>query len=343
MLGRAWRLLLVVIVLVGALPAQAGAAIDLYFQTSQYLTGTGSGQIFATNLEWMAGPGLCSPSGGADCRGGPPTSLRVERDGQVFTSMGSSFWYEQARPIVPVAPRAGDVVRVLVEGVEKAVVTFDGRPTLDGNCVPPGGERVFRGSFDPAATLEVTRQEYPGSPERAAVTIVGDRYEATFAQPSGSFLVIASHGTAPKADGGTIGVHSTLTPGRPPCPVAQIKTSIKPPARRTAVRVRRDGRFRLGHRPVCPAALTSCQVEVKVEPYGAVPRLLGLRRYKVEGGSSLRARGRLRRSALARLRRVGRLKVFAEIAIGAPPTKVPPFVQGKPSGKVAVVTLLAPR
>jgi hypothetical protein len=315
----------------------------LYFQTSQSGGTTTIGQILATNFESVAGPGLCNPSGGLTCQYGPPTSLRVERDGQVFTSTPSTFWYDQARPTVPVAPRAGDVVRVLVEGQEKAVVAFDGRPTLDGNCMPPGGERVFRGSFNPAATLEVTREQYQAPPVPAELSVVGDRYEATFAQPSGTSLVIATHGTAPKTDGGTIGVHSTLRAHRPPCPVTEIKTSIKPPARRRAIRVRADRRFRLGHRPVCPQALPACRVEVKVEPYGALPRLLGLRRYKVEGGSSARARGRLRRSALARLRRAGRLKVIATIAIGAPPTKVPPFVQGKPTGKVAVVTLLAPR
>jgi hypothetical protein len=215
----------------------------------------------------------------------------------VFTSTPSTFWYDQARPTVPVAPRAGDVVRVLVEGQEKAVVAFDGRPTLDGNCMPPGGERVFRGSFNPAATLEVTREQYQAPPVPAELSVVGDRYEATFAQPSGTSLVIATHGTAPKTDGGTIGVHSTLRAHRPPCPVTEIKTSIKPPARRRAIRVRADRRFRLGHRPVCPQALPACRVEVKVEPYGALPRLLGLRRYKVEGGSSARARGRLRRTA----------------------------------------------
>jgi hypothetical protein len=123
--------------------------------------------------------------------------------------------------------------------------------------------------------------------------------------------------------------------------VKLVKTSIELPTRRLPALVGRNGQFRLLHRPICPKPLHTCMVQVDIDGLNSRIRM-GERLYSVKGGSRARAKGRLGRRALARLRRAGRLRVRATIAIGSE-AFLTPGVRAQPSGTSTLLTLLAPR
>src|SRR3954452_11289420 len=97
-------------VIVGALafaPAPALASLDVFFESHRYAGGTTDGSyIGARNIQGTSGPGSCNPNGMFDCDFGPPTTLSVERGGQIVASNTNG----SGKPGVTIVPQAGDVV-----------------------------------------------------------------------------------------------------------------------------------------------------------------------------------------------------------------------------------------
>ena len=322
--------LFVAVVLLLSAPAGASAALDVYFQVYSYDSGM-RGQILATNFESVAGPGLCNPAGGADCRTGPPTTLSLERGGQIVAAslpnppLTYSIYF--ARPVITgVVPQAGDRVHVIADGVERAVIDYDGLPSVDGDCSPEGA--TVTGALTPGASLEAERPT-AGAPDKATVSSAGGRYTATFPRAlRGSAILLNSHTTALALDGSPVGVHVLRSTGvscaRGAGPLTQVKLGISRDKLRK-VPVDRRSRYELTTRLRCPPELPTCRVTsgaLAIKRNGDIGRSLGTMTYSVPGGTNRRMHGKLKPRALAALRRTGRRRVQFLIVI-RPPAKLP--------------------
>lgn len=132
--------------------------------------------------------------------GPQPISVRLERAGATIGSAGP-----RTSVRVPIAPARGDLVRISKDGVERAVVPYDGVPSIDGDpgCIAPGAA-ALSGSFkrgvpapqpftstgphggvlvDPYTALSVWRSGFSGAFAAQSITTAGERWTAAFPQP----------------------------------------------------------------------------------------------------------------------------------------------------------------
>ena len=210
----------------------------------------------------------------------------------------------------------------MVNGAEKAALAYDGRPTLDGGCVPDAAD-VLQGTFTPGATLTASRTTGgPGSATVATgtVTAAGDAYSAQFGDHGvrgAPFTITSSRVVS------GVGFHVTLYDAVPCSEGTGPQTTVHPriTGRKhlTRVRVDRHGRFTLARRARCTKPLISCRVAVRAETRKG--RSLGNLVTTVPGGSNRLVHGRLSRRGLAALHRTGRLPVDFSVVIS--PRKIP--------------------
>jgi hypothetical protein len=236
-------------------------------------------------------------------------------------------------------PQPGDLLHVAVDGADRAVIPFDGRPTIDGGCSPQGD--TVTGAVTPGATLVLQ--------QASTVTIDGDRYTATFPRPlRGSGIMVTGHSTAPALDGSPVAVQVRRTTSVSCAlgtePLKNVKLGISRDKLRR-VPVDRRGRFELTTRLRCPPELPTCRVTsgaVTLKRNGDLGRSLGIITYSVPGGTNRRMRGQLKPRALAALRRSGQQSVQFVIVI-RPPATLPRGIgaRGLHGGYPGV--LLAPR
>jgi hypothetical protein len=321
------RSLLVAVLVLLSAPAQALATLDVYFETEHYRGSYGlHGLIRAENFEFVMGPNSCNAAV-ADCRSGPPTTLSLERGGQVVATSQPS-----ARPALAEIPQPGDVVHIAVNGAERGAVSYDGRPSFDGDCSPAGAS--VSGPLPAGVAVEVRRAESVGAQgEAGSVTTAGERFTAAFSGPLGGTPVqVTGNGAAPAADGGTIGVHvrnwTAISCAEGAGPQKLVHLDISGHKSLRAVRVDRHGRFVLPRRASCPAELPSCRMLVDVHalrPDGDAGRRIARLRYVVAGGTNARVHGRLGAAASAALHRRGHRRVEFSIVI-RPPVQIPPGI-----------------
>ena len=346
--GAGWGMGLVVAAVALAAPGPAYAAIDLYFETRQGRGQDGGpglveGRIHATNFDGtVIGPSGCNPV--LDCRTGPNTMLRVERGGQIVAQDGPS-----PKPGVFITPQAGDMVHLGV-GASESVVTYNGRPAIDGDCLPSVDHSVS-GSFSAVqgATVQVNGAGNPGvngqqATEAATVTTTSDRFTASFGHELRPPLTIVEQYGIPGADGATITVHAqrSILGG---CDTKLVPIRVTKLATPDPVRVKADGRFAFGRRVKCPAELPFCRISADTyvaRNSGNTGPKLGRLRYSVPAGSSAMAKARLGPSALRKLKRGGKTKVYV-LLIVRPPAERTPGLQAPEQKSVVRVTVAAPR
>lgn len=320
--------------LASAVPGTASAAIDVYFQTTQYI-GSVEGSIVVTNFEGVYGPSGCNASV-ADCRYGPPTTLQVERGGQIVASAGPTSSGPASRLAVRITPLAGDVIHIAANGSEKAVVHYDGRPTIDNDCLVDFS-RTVAGSFTtvPGVTLEASQGGQAGqmSENHGTVTVSSDRYSAAFGLVKPSVEISEAYSVA-GTDGSAIGVHSQRYMGAS-CPTRTVKITITSTRTPPHIRVGPGGLFLIGRRVTCPAELSHCRIQVNT----LIRHSSKSRSYEIPGGSSAPARARLYPEALRTLKRAGHLKVRVGV-VAASPENPTPGISAKLASSQTTVTLV---
>jgi hypothetical protein len=207
---------------------------------------------------------------------------------------------------------------VTLAGGEVRTFTWEGLPTLDADPCASLGQQTLTGSFPAGATVSGSVGE-----DGVGLTLDGSRFTAQLPRPlmAGEYFSMEARRT----EGGAlvryqlfVEVCPSAVP--PPPPVDRVELDL-PGKKLRKVPVDRRGRFELRTRAQCPPELPSCRVFVDVFALtrrGKVGRLLGRAQYSVPGGTSRRVHGKLRRHALAALRRTGRRVVSFSVVIRKP-------------------------
>ena len=201
----------------------------------------------------------------------PAFTLALERGGKL---LGTASGRNQL--LIEERPQAGDVLRFLVDGAEKAAATFDGRPALNSSCSTVG-KRSTTGRV--AAGFDLT---FAGS---AQVERSGETFKVTFPRPliSGEGVILSSRGELQISQFQTLSILSRVLSqvcggGPLPCRDFQLEESpgkavsrLDVAASSAARSVQRAGIRKLLAGAVRPAVLAcaSGRIETRVIRYGS--------------------------------------------------------------------------
>lgn len=289
----------------------------------------------------VSGTYVCQPSNApiSDCPAG--WTLQLERAGQV---LGAATGRSSDTVFVPSRPQAGDVVRLVREGIDDVAVAFDGLPAFDDTSCAMLGRQAVSGTVASShatfAVVWVASLPYPLSVSR-----VGDRFEAGVPRPlsRGDVVMAISEGTQALPSSQTLSVRSQsfarICGLLADAPVFEL--NVTGPVKKVRIRVGTDGRFTLRrNRLDCPAGVPHCKVSVgtyRKTRQGL--RSVGSLQYTVPADSRRRLKGKLSRRAMKRLARAKRLDVIVGVRSSLPPGDYQ--IKGKPSATI-LARLLAP-